>query len=179
MLRCFGEVVALVMSCTGRLASSRLARRQLHGKSTWSRLEQIGLRSYSFFSLNKMPREDKLCTLESSESFHMCTYRLPSAPHFIITARPTVHSSKTKLPIFSSRRTGFRPGFSHSRAQDVSTHVRDVPSRQMLRKLASAANIGQTSFFSRISTADPSWLARAHPGVLDGDSCTVYMGFTI
>ena len=85
----------------------------------------------------------------------------------------TVYSGKTKLPYFSSRRTDFRPGFPNSRAQDVSTHVRNVPSRQILRKLASAANPGQTSFFNRISTPDPSWLARAHPGVPDGDSGTV------
>ena len=70
----------------------------------------------------------------------------------------TVHLSKTKLPYFSSRRTDFRPGFPNSRAQDVSTHVRNVPSRQILRKLASAANAGQTSFFNRISTpAPPGW----------------------
>ena len=75
----------------------------------------------------------------------------------------TVHLSKTKLPIFSSRRTDFRPGFSHSRAQDVSTHVRNVPNRQILRKLASAANAGQTSFFNRISTPDPSWVGPAWP----------------
>ena len=56
--------------------------------------------------------------------------------------RITVHSGKTKLPFFSSRRTDFRPGFPHSRAQDVSILVRNVPSRQILRKLASAANPG-------------------------------------
>ena len=60
-----------------------------------------------------------------------------------------------------------------SRAQDVSTHARDVLSGQILRKLASAADASQTSFFNRISTPDPSWLARAHPGVPDGDSGTV------
>ena len=81
--------------------------------------------------------------------------------------------SKTNLQFFSSHRTDFRPGFPHSRAQDVSTHSWNVPSRQILRKLASAANPGQTSFFNRISTPDPSWLARAHPGVPDGDSGTV------
>ena len=42
----------------------------------------------------------------------------------------TVHLSKTKLPFFISRRTDFRPGFPHSRAQDVSTHVRDVHGTQ-------------------------------------------------
>ena len=36
----------------------------------------------------------------------------------------TVYSGKTNLPFFSSHRTDFRPGFPHSRAQDVSTHVR-------------------------------------------------------
>ena len=67
--------------------------------------------------------------------------------------------SKTNLPFFSSHRTDFRPGFPHSRAQDVSTHVRNVPSRQILRKLPSAANAGRTSFFNRNSTPDPSCLA--------------------
>ena len=38
--------------------------------------------------------------------------------------------SETKLPFFISRRTDFRPRFPHSRAQDVSTHVQDVPSRK-------------------------------------------------
>ena len=67
----------------------------------------------------------------------------------------------------------------NSRAQDVSAHLRDVPSRQISRKLASAANAGQTSFFNRVSTPDPSWVARADPGVPDGYSGTIYWGFTI
>ena len=104
----------------------------------------------------------------------MCTrpgYR--SAIAIQLTYLLYMHLSKTKLPFFISRRTYFRPGFSHSRAQDVSTNVRNVLSRQISWKLASAANPGQTNFFSRISTPDPSWLPRANPGVPDGDSGTI------